>query len=70
MRRVIDGKTSALAGRQRTWFRNNLDSYKVNAVVIPTGVEPIPGLVDTLLELGFKRIRTMDGLRVWTRPLR
>jgi hypothetical protein len=70
LRRVIDGKQTSLAGRQRTWFRTSLDSYKVNAVVVPIGVEPIRGLTPTLQELGFKRIRAMNGVGVWTRPLR
>lgn len=67
MRRIIDGKFDAMAGRERKWFHESLDRYKVAGVVVPLSTEAKSGMLDTLVDAGFDRVATMNGMRIWTR---
>lgn len=69
LRKVTDGEHKPMNAKRRAWFIDGLNRFHVDTVVLAPEATA-PGLDDALSASGFSLVRTFEGERVWTRPLR
>ena len=67
LRRVVDRRGKAMAGKHRRWFRLELEHYRVQGLVLTKQAMGSERMAEGLQKIGFVQRHTLPRFQIWTR---